>query len=131
MWSIILIEIVFSVCPVFVQHDAAQLFLTLWNLLKKQMKKPELVRTKTEMNTRSFGPCHMWFPLLLEEEYCSLTIGLNEILKISPYLDLSLRLSKGRGNLDFYGLQHFESQLTFIHSTFKVCKSLCSNGRAD
>ncbi|XP_005425375.1 ubl carboxyl-terminal hydrolase 18 [Geospiza fortis] len=28
----------------FVQHDAAQLFLTLWNLLKKQMKKPELVK---------------------------------------------------------------------------------------
>lgn len=39
-----LIEVVFSVCAVFVQHDAAQLFLTLWNLLKKQMKKPELVR---------------------------------------------------------------------------------------
>uniref|UniRef100_A0A8B9GK00 USP domain-containing protein n=1 Tax=Amazona collaria TaxID=241587 RepID=A0A8B9GK00_9PSIT len=27
----------------FVQHDAAQLFLTLWNLMKRQMKKPELV----------------------------------------------------------------------------------------
>ncbi|NXT53177.1 UBP18 hydrolase, partial [Pluvianellus socialis] len=27
----------------FVQHDAAQLFLTLWNLIKQQMKKPELV----------------------------------------------------------------------------------------
>ncbi|XP_014792763.1 PREDICTED: ubl carboxyl-terminal hydrolase 18 [Calidris pugnax] len=28
----------------FVQHDAAQLFLTLWNLIKKQMRRPELVR---------------------------------------------------------------------------------------
>ncbi|NXN96617.1 UBP18 hydrolase, partial [Rhinopomastus cyanomelas] len=28
----------------FVQHDAAQLFLTLWNLIKKQMKKSELVK---------------------------------------------------------------------------------------
>lgn len=95
---IILIEAVFSVCPVFVQHDAAQLFLTVWNLIKKQMKKPELVRTVIEMN---FGPCCVWFPLLLEEESHSLTIVLNEISKIIPYLDLSLHLSNGRGNLDF------------------------------
>ncbi|XP_051464387.1 ubl carboxyl-terminal hydrolase 18 [Apus apus] len=27
----------------FVQHDAAHLFLTLWNLLKRQMEEPELV----------------------------------------------------------------------------------------
>ncbi|NWY57240.1 UBP18 hydrolase, partial [Chionis minor] len=27
----------------FVQHDAVQLLLTLWNLIKQQMKKPELV----------------------------------------------------------------------------------------
>ncbi|XP_010117904.1 PREDICTED: ubl carboxyl-terminal hydrolase 18-like, partial [Chlamydotis macqueenii] len=27
----------------FVQYDAAQLFLTLWNLIKRQMQKPELV----------------------------------------------------------------------------------------
>lgn len=39
-----------SVCAVFVQYDAAQLFLTLWNLLKKQIRKPELVRMVTGMN---------------------------------------------------------------------------------
>ncbi|NXE39034.1 UBP18 hydrolase, partial [Ptilorrhoa leucosticta] len=33
----------------FVQHDAAQLFLTLWNLLKKQMKKPELVEELSDL----------------------------------------------------------------------------------
>ncbi|XP_039563918.1 ubl carboxyl-terminal hydrolase 18 [Passer montanus] len=35
----------------FVQHDAAQLFLTLWNLLKKQMKKPELVEELRDLYT--------------------------------------------------------------------------------
>ncbi|NWR64173.1 UBP18 hydrolase, partial [Bucorvus abyssinicus] len=35
----------------FVQHDAAQLFLTLWNLLKKQMKKPELVEELHDLYT--------------------------------------------------------------------------------
>ncbi|NXC00652.1 UBP18 hydrolase, partial [Orthonyx spaldingii] len=35
----------------FVQHDAAQLFLTLWNLLKKQMKKPELVEELSDLYT--------------------------------------------------------------------------------
>ncbi|XP_057879035.1 ubl carboxyl-terminal hydrolase 18 [Melospiza georgiana] len=35
----------------FVQHDAAQLFLTLWNLLKKQMKKPELVKELRDLYT--------------------------------------------------------------------------------
>ncbi|OWK59567.1 Ubl carboxyl-terminal hydrolase 18 [Lonchura striata] len=35
----------------FVQHDAAQLFLTLWNLLKKQMKKPELVKELSDLYT--------------------------------------------------------------------------------
>lgn len=33
----------------FVQHDAAQLFLTLWNLLRKQMKKPELVEELSDL----------------------------------------------------------------------------------
>ncbi|NXR21593.1 UBP18 hydrolase, partial [Cinclus mexicanus] len=33
----------------FVQYDAAQLFLTLWNLLKKQMKKPELVEELSDL----------------------------------------------------------------------------------
>lgn len=100
---IILIEVVFFVYPVFVQHDAAQLFLTLWNVIKMQMGKPELVRMVTEMDTRSFGPCHVWFPLLLEEESHSLTFVLNKILKIIPSSDLSLHLSSGRGNLDFTG----------------------------
>ncbi|NXP04405.1 UBP18 hydrolase, partial [Thinocorus orbignyianus] len=35
----------------FVQHDAAQLFLTLWNLIKKQMKKPELVEKLSYLYT--------------------------------------------------------------------------------
>ncbi|XP_041340277.1 ubl carboxyl-terminal hydrolase 18 isoform X3 [Pyrgilauda ruficollis] len=35
----------------FVQHDAAQLFLTLWNLLKKQMKKAELVEELCDLYT--------------------------------------------------------------------------------
>ncbi|XP_057246010.1 ubl carboxyl-terminal hydrolase 18 isoform X2 [Malurus melanocephalus] len=35
----------------FVQHDAAQLFLTLWNLLKKQMKRPELVEELKDLYT--------------------------------------------------------------------------------
>ncbi|NXJ59697.1 UBP18 hydrolase, partial [Rostratula benghalensis] len=35
----------------FVQHDAAQLFLTLWNLIKKQMKKPELVENLSYLYT--------------------------------------------------------------------------------
>ncbi|KAM6214100.1 ubl carboxyl-terminal hydrolase 18 isoform 1-T2 [Sarcoramphus papa] len=35
----------------FVQHDAAQLFLTLWNLIKKQMKKPELVEELSDLYT--------------------------------------------------------------------------------
>lgn len=35
----------------FVQYDAAQLFLTLWNLLKKQMKKPELVEELSDLYT--------------------------------------------------------------------------------
>ncbi|XP_054242723.1 ubl carboxyl-terminal hydrolase 18 [Indicator indicator] len=35
----------------FVQHDAAQLFLTLWNLIKKQMKKPELVEELNDLYT--------------------------------------------------------------------------------
>ncbi|NXC88817.1 UBP18 hydrolase, partial [Cercotrichas coryphoeus] len=33
----------------FVQYDAAQLFLTLWNLLKKQMKEPELVEELNDL----------------------------------------------------------------------------------
>ncbi|NXJ81337.1 UBP18 hydrolase, partial [Trogon melanurus] len=33
----------------FVQHDAAQLFLTLWNLTKKQVKKPELVEELSDL----------------------------------------------------------------------------------
>ncbi|NXU11716.1 UBP18 hydrolase, partial [Pardalotus punctatus] len=37
----------------FVQHDAAQLFLTLWNLLKEQMKKPELVEKLSDLYTIS------------------------------------------------------------------------------
>ncbi|XP_030336513.1 ubl carboxyl-terminal hydrolase 18 isoform X3 [Strigops habroptila] len=35
----------------FVQHDAAQLFLTLWNLIKRQMKKPELVEDLNDLYT--------------------------------------------------------------------------------
>ncbi|XP_005040420.1 PREDICTED: ubl carboxyl-terminal hydrolase 18 [Ficedula albicollis] len=35
----------------FVQYDAAQLFLTLWNLLKKQMKNPELVEELSDLYT--------------------------------------------------------------------------------
>ncbi|XP_065539074.1 ubl carboxyl-terminal hydrolase 18 isoform X1 [Lathamus discolor] len=35
----------------FVQHDAAQLFLTLWNLIKRQMKKPELVEELSDLYT--------------------------------------------------------------------------------
>ncbi|XP_056196906.1 ubl carboxyl-terminal hydrolase 18 isoform X2 [Falco biarmicus] len=35
----------------FVQHDAAQLFLNLWNLVKKQMKKPELVEELSNLYT--------------------------------------------------------------------------------
>ncbi|XP_010289126.1 PREDICTED: ubl carboxyl-terminal hydrolase 18 [Phaethon lepturus] len=35
----------------FVQHDAAQLFLTLWNLIKRQMKKPELVEDLSYLYT--------------------------------------------------------------------------------
>ncbi|XP_074441152.1 ubl carboxyl-terminal hydrolase 18 [Larus michahellis] len=35
----------------FVQHDAAQLFLTLWNLIKDQMKKPELVEELSSLYT--------------------------------------------------------------------------------
>ncbi|KAJ7420803.1 hypothetical protein BTVI_20348 [Pitangus sulphuratus] len=35
----------------FVQHDAAQLFLHLWNLIKKQMKKLELVEELTDLYT--------------------------------------------------------------------------------
>ncbi|KAM6419247.1 ubl carboxyl-terminal hydrolase 18 [Pluvialis apricaria] len=37
----------------FVQHDAAQLFLTVWNLIKKQMKKPELVEELSYLYTIS------------------------------------------------------------------------------
>ncbi|OXB61490.1 hypothetical protein ASZ78_005898, partial [Callipepla squamata] len=48
---IILIEVVFSVCPVFVQYDAAQLFLTIWNLLKKQLKNLELVGKLSDLYT--------------------------------------------------------------------------------
>ncbi|NXP54266.1 UBP18 hydrolase, partial [Heliornis fulica] len=33
----------------FVQHDAAHLFLTLWNLIKRQMKKPELVEELNDL----------------------------------------------------------------------------------
>ncbi|XP_051640434.1 ubl carboxyl-terminal hydrolase 18 [Manacus candei] len=35
----------------FVQHDAAQLFLRLWNLIKKQMKKLELVEELSDLYT--------------------------------------------------------------------------------
>ncbi|KAF4792301.1 Ubl carboxyl-terminal hydrolase 18 [Turdus rufiventris] len=35
----------------FVQYDAAQLFLTLWNLLKKQIRKPELVEELSDLYT--------------------------------------------------------------------------------
>ncbi|XP_071623287.1 ubl carboxyl-terminal hydrolase 18 isoform X1 [Heliangelus exortis] len=35
----------------FVTHDAAQLFLTLWNLMKMQMEKPELVKELTDLYT--------------------------------------------------------------------------------
>uniref|UniRef100_A0A6G1RDD5 Ubiquitin specific peptidase 18 n=1 Tax=Hypotaenidia okinawae TaxID=2861861 RepID=A0A6G1RDD5_9GRUI len=35
----------------FVQHDAVQLFLTLWNLIKMQMKKPELVEELNDLYT--------------------------------------------------------------------------------
>ncbi|KFO13830.1 Ubl carboxyl-terminal hydrolase 18, partial [Balearica regulorum gibbericeps] len=35
----------------FVQHDAAQLFLTLWNLIKRQMKNPELAGKLSDLYT--------------------------------------------------------------------------------
>ncbi|NXM73757.1 UBP18 hydrolase, partial [Serilophus lunatus] len=35
----------------FVQHDAAQLFLQLWNLIKKQMKKLELIEDLSDLYT--------------------------------------------------------------------------------
>ncbi|XP_054669136.1 ubl carboxyl-terminal hydrolase 18 isoform X2 [Grus americana] len=35
----------------FVQHDAAQLFLTLWNLIKRQMKNPDLVGKLSDLYT--------------------------------------------------------------------------------
>ncbi|NWX20508.1 UBP18 hydrolase, partial [Aegotheles bennettii] len=35
----------------FVQHDAAQLFLTLWNLIKGQMEEPELVEEVSDLYT--------------------------------------------------------------------------------
>ncbi|NXC39639.1 UBP18 hydrolase, partial [Penelope pileata] len=35
----------------FVQYDAAQLFLTLWNLLKRQMTDPELVKKLSDLYT--------------------------------------------------------------------------------
>ncbi|PKK30197.1 ubiquitin specific peptidase 18 [Columba livia] len=35
----------------FVQHDAAQLFLTLWNVIKMQMGKPELVEELSDLYT--------------------------------------------------------------------------------
>ncbi|NXI72160.1 UBP18 hydrolase, partial [Anseranas semipalmata] len=35
----------------FVQHDAAQLFLTLWNLVKRQMKNPDLVTKLSDLYT--------------------------------------------------------------------------------
>ncbi|XP_071673955.1 ubl carboxyl-terminal hydrolase 18 isoform X3 [Patagioenas fasciata] len=37
----------------FVQHDAAQLFLTLWNVIKMQMGKPELVEELSDLYTIS------------------------------------------------------------------------------
>ncbi|GAB0177081.1 ubl carboxyl-terminal hydrolase 18 [Grus japonensis] len=35
----------------FVQHDAAQLFLTLWNLIKRQMKNPDLAGKLSDLYT--------------------------------------------------------------------------------
>ncbi|XP_068803893.1 ubl carboxyl-terminal hydrolase 18 isoform X2 [Struthio camelus] len=35
----------------FVQYDAAQLFLTLWNLVKKQMRNPELTEKLSDLYT--------------------------------------------------------------------------------
>ncbi|KAM9388113.1 ubl carboxyl-terminal hydrolase 18 [Phaethornis superciliosus] len=35
----------------FVTHDAAQIFLTLWNLMKMQMEEPELVKELTDLYT--------------------------------------------------------------------------------
>lgn len=37
----------FSLWPVFVQHDAAQLYLTVWNLIKDQITDVDLVSPRT------------------------------------------------------------------------------------
>lgn len=37
----------FSLWPVFVQHDAAQLYLTVWNLIKDQITDADLVSPRT------------------------------------------------------------------------------------
>lgn len=42
----------FSLWPVFVQHDAAQLYLTVWNLIKNQITDMDLVSPRTESSER-------------------------------------------------------------------------------
>ena len=42
----------FSLLPVFVQHDAAQLYLTVWNLIKDQITDVDLVSPRTESSER-------------------------------------------------------------------------------
>lgn len=42
----------FSLWPVFVQHDAAQLYLTVWNLIKNQITDVDLVSPRTESSER-------------------------------------------------------------------------------
>lgn len=42
----------FSLWPVFVQHDAAQLYLTVWNLIKDQITDVDLVSPRTESSER-------------------------------------------------------------------------------
>ncbi|KFQ44059.1 Ubl carboxyl-terminal hydrolase 18, partial [Nestor notabilis] len=82
----------------FVQHDAAQLFLTLWNLIKRQMNKPELVEELNDLYTICIQEHLACQKCSFEEKRnsCMLTLPL-------PLLDANCRMLKTLKDC----LQHF------------------------
>lgn len=53
-----LIGLFLSLWPVFIQYDAAQLYLIVWNLIKDQIPDGDLVRPELE-NSEGQGAAHI------------------------------------------------------------------------
>lgn len=99
-----------SLCPVFVQHDAAYLYLTLWNLTKEQITDVDLVRAGIWRRQRSemllVGPASLLCALLVRNEslrgvdlWCGYLYVQGSKILCQPFLELLSKKKITRLNL--------------------------------